>query len=76
LTTIDREREGRTEDGVDNVIGAGEGAVEIVREGHVELLELGGQPGVEVALAAFRVEDGWAVAVVMEVSCGDEAIAA
>lgn len=60
--------ETEAEDGVDYVVGAGEGGGEVVGEGDGEGAQLGCEAGVDVLLGGYRVEDGWVVTEVVEVS--------
>lgn len=68
--------EAEAEDGVDDVVGGLCGVGEVVGEGDGEVLELGGEAGVDFLVGGDRVEDRGGVAVVEEVAGCYEAIAA
>lgn len=72
----DLAREAEAEDGVDDVVGGGGGGGEVVGEGDLEVLELGGEAGVDFLVGGDGVEYGGGVAIVEEVAGCYEAISA
>lgn len=67
--------EGKTEDGVDNMVGVLECGVKVVGEGDFEVLQLLGEALVEVVFGSLGIVDCRFVAVMEEMASGDEAIA-
>ena len=59
--------EAKAKDGIDDMVGGGEGGGKVIGEGNREGAELGCEPAVDVFLGGFRVEDGGVVAEVVEV---------
>lgn len=68
--------EAEAEDGVDDVVGGLCGGSEVGREGDAEVLELGGEAGVDFLVGGDGVEDGGGVAVMEKVAGCYEAVSA
>lgn len=72
---FDGQSDAEAEDGVDDEVGARQAGLEVGCEGNGEILELRHKAFEEVGRAGLRVEDCGCVAVVVEMTGADKAVA-